>query len=189
MDTSRVELSARPGFARQAVRYGLPFGLGMALIWWAIGLLRDDPQSLGAVLLFGLVAGVIGGVFVTAYEFWHWKKVEDTELPDFSGDGELLVATPAIHNGIDGWLAANAQEILFRVRSTNVTDLHFPLPMIRSIMFWKPTGSSAEGIELNLVSGETERFELEDMKAWRHLVSTRREFQVKYGHPEPVEAG
>ena len=82
-----------------------------------------------------------------------------------------MIETPAIHDSVNGYLALTDEEILFRVNSTNYRDLHIALNRVKEIAEWKPSGSSGEGIQVELIDGRTERFEIEDATPWRNVLA------------------
>lgn len=161
----------RRGFFTQMATTALPFAIGGALFWWLFGVMRDEPNTIGSIVLFGLIAGILFGWILTAYERWRWGSVQATSHPSFTADGPTRIETPAIHDSVNGYLALTDEEILFRVNSTNYRDLHIGLNRIRKVVEWKPSGSSGEGIQVELVDGRTERFEVQDASPWRALVS------------------
>lgn len=159
----------RRGFFTQMLMTALPFAIGGAVFWWLFGVMRDEPNPFLSIILFGIVSGLIFGWTLTAYERWRWGSVRATSHPSFAGDGETKIETPAVHDSVTGYLALTDREILFRVNSTNYRDLHIALDRVKRISEWRPSGSSGDGIEVELVDGRTERFEMEDASPWEGL--------------------
>ena len=161
----------RRGFFTQMLTTGLPFAVGGAIFWWLFGVMQDEGNPIESILLFGLISGLIFGWTLTAYERWRWGSVRATSHPSFTADGPTRIETPAIHDSVNGFLALTDEEILFRVNSTNYRDLHIALNRVKEIAEWKPSGSSGEGIQVELVDGRTERFEIEDATPWRNALA------------------
>lgn len=159
------------GFFVQMLTTGLPFAIGGAIFWWLFGVMQDEGYSITSIILFGLVSGLIFGWILTAYERWRWGEVRATSHPSFTKDGPTMIETPAIHDSVNGYLALTDEEILFRVNSTNYRDLHIALNRVKEIAEWKPSGSSGEGIQVELIDGRTERFEIEDATPWRNVLA------------------
>ena len=164
----------RRGFFAQMLITALPFALGGAVFWWLFGVMRDEPNPVSSILLFGLISGLLFGWILTAYERWRWGSIRATARPSFTGDGPTEIEAPAIHDSVNGYLALTKNAILFKVQSSNYRDLHIALDRIRKVSEWKSSGSSGEGIALELVDGRTERFEMEDAAPWRSLISKLR---------------
>jgi hypothetical protein len=130
----------------------------------------DDGNPIESILFFGLFSGLIFGSTLTAYERWRWGSVRATTHPSFASDGPTRIESPAIHDSVNGYLALTDEEILFRVSSTNYRDLHIDLNRVKEIVEWNPSGSSGAGIQVELVDGRTERFEIEDATPWRNAL-------------------
>lgn len=157
---------SRKSVVAQVLKLGVPFAVATALFWWIFGVTQDEPNSIVSIITFGLLGGLLFGLFLTVYERWRWGTVESTTHPSFAGDGAILLETPAIHDQTNGWLATNGTELLFRVDSPNYRDLRINLGRIKQVREWKPTGSSGEGFEVDLIDGAVERFEIEDAQPW-----------------------
>lgn len=154
---------------KQFLLTAIPFGTGMALLWWVFAMAIGAPTAFLFVLSFGLISAVLFGAILTFYERGRWGQLESTEAPSFRRSEKVVLTTQAFHDNHTGWLTLTRHGLLFKVRSPNYRDRLIRFKEIQEVKEWNPVGSSGSGIEVDLMSGETLLFEMEDIHSWRSL--------------------
>lgn len=146
----------------------------MGLLWWVFAMLSGSSTSVLFVLSFGILSAAIFGIVVTTYERWRWGRLTSAEMPDLKSLKNVLLVTPAFHGSNVGWLALTDDGLHFKVKSSNYKDMRIRFSEINAIQDWMPVGSSGAGIQVNLVSGDVERFEVQEIGPWRRILTTFR---------------
>lgn len=166
---------------KQFLLTAIPFGAVMSLVWWAFASAIDAPTNILFILSFGVISAVLFGAVLTFYERGRWGQLESTEVPHFRHSEKVVLTTPAFHDNHNGWLTLTKHGLLFKVKSPNYRDRLVRFQEIKEVKEWQPVGSSGSGIEVDLMSGETLLFEMEDIDPWRSL------FIVPWSNSRPSE--
>lgn len=167
-----ADMVKKRSFWQEFLVIGIPAGFIMALLWWGLGGILDAPTSILFLVSFGLLSAMVIGLLATIYERLRWWHLESTEQPILRRSEKIVFMTPAYHgrnSSINGWLALTNIGLLFTVRSPNYRDLRIPFSSITAVREWRPVGSSGTGLEIELINGHTEEFEMEDIEPWRRL--------------------
>ena len=155
------------------LRCGIPFGLIMAIfISLCAGWRSGVACGLAAGLLFGVSIAVCAG---------RQRRRFQTESPGFSFTGEeLLREGPASHflhgESIGGWLYLTTRRLLFRSHPFNLQRHDTDLPLA-SIPEASPVFTAwiiPNGLLVRTVSGQHERFVVEQHERWSEEISRAR---------------
>lgn len=158
-------------FLLRSVVFGIPYGLFMGLFFaFMFG---------GEKLWLGLLAGLLFGPAMACFvEFFSRRqKTKLQSQRTLPADEPVIWDGPANHfvNGeaVGGWLTLTGQRLLFQSHRSNIQnhELSIPLENIDEVGQRLTWGLIGNGLLVQTVAGDEERFVVEGNRKWVALIT------------------
>lgn len=169
--SSSISPETSPPFWKTFLRTALPFGAIFAAIEFF--LLQQDPIS--AVVTSLISAGLFGAI-MTVFLRSDWFR-ENTALSPADAD-EVQYSGAATYfsglEGVGGRLFLTKDRLVFQPHSLNVQSEKqaWPVSVIEDAQLSRVFLVVPTGLDVQLSSGDTERFVTWDRKQWREVITS-----------------